>query len=95
MHFEVKNGKVKRMYDYLICRKRISRIGAAGINAARSKLKKKGLDNRGFGTVEVVILIAVVVGIALLFRTAIIDFAEGVIDNMFPSDTGVFDNSAV
>ena len=71
------------------------RTGMPKLHARRPAFVKKISSNAGFGTVEVVILIAVVVGIALLFRTAIIDFAEGVIDNMFPSDTGVFDNSSI
>lgn len=35
---------------------------------------------RGMGTVEVVIILAVLVGIALIFREAITNFVEGIID---------------
>lgn len=52
-------------------------------------------NKKGFGTVEVVILIAVIVGIALVFRTAIVDFTGNIIDNMFPSDTDIFNNSGL
>lgn len=47
---------------------------------------------KGFSTVEVVILIAVIVGIALIFRTSIIGFVTQVIAKMFPGDASIFDN---
>lgn len=47
----------------------------------------------GMGTVEIVIIIAVLVGIALLFRTTISSFASEVISGMFPQDISSLDNS--
>lgn len=39
--------------------------------------------NKGLGTVEIVILIAVLVGLALIFRDAIVDFAKKLMDAVF------------
>ena len=38
------------------------------------------IDRRGMGTVEVVIILAVLVGIALIFRKAITEFVTNIID---------------
>lgn len=38
------------------------------------------IDRRGMGTVEVVIILAVLVGIALIFREAITEFVNNIID---------------
>ncbi|MCL2741050.1 MAG: hypothetical protein FWE70_02930 [Oscillospiraceae bacterium] len=43
-------------------------------------------DRSGLGTVEIVIIIAVLVGIALIFRNAIIGFVTGIIDQVFGAD---------
>ena len=40
----------------------------------------------GMGTVEIVIIIAVLVGLALIFRDAILKFATGVMDALFAND---------
>jgi hypothetical protein len=47
--------------------------------------KKKRLLLDGFGTIEVVIIIAVLITIALLFRENIIAFARSLIDKVFRS----------
>ncbi|MDD4188551.1 MAG: Flp1 family type IVb pilin [Eubacteriales bacterium] len=39
--------------------------------------------NKGLGTVEIVIIIAVLVGIALIFRDAIVEFAKKLMDAVF------------
>jgi len=39
-------------------------------------------DTSGFGTIEVIILLAIVVGIALLFKTQITTFVESILDNI-------------
>ena len=44
------------------------------------------LEEDGMGTVEIVIIIAVLVGLALIFRDAIINFATNVMSNLFASD---------
>jgi Flp pilus assembly pilin Flp len=43
-------------------------------------------EEDGMGTVEIVIIIAVLVGIALIFRDAIINFVTGIMDNVFAND---------
>ena len=52
-------------------------------------MKKKELPKRlawdGFGTLEVIIIIAVLITIALLFRENIISFAARLIDKVFTS----------
>lgn len=37
----------------------------------------------GLGTVELVIILAVLVGIALIFRSYIFDFVDTIMDNIF------------
>ena len=44
------------------------------------------LEEDGMGTVEIVIIIAVLVGIALIFRDSIITFATGVMKSVFSDD---------
>lgn len=44
---------------------------------------KRIINNYGMGTVEVVIIIAVLVGVALIFKDAITSFVIEVIDNVF------------
>jgi hypothetical protein len=41
------------------------------------------LNQKGMGTVEVVIIVAVLVGVALIFRDAIVDFVNGILENVF------------
>ena len=41
---------------------------------------------RGLGTVEIVIIIAVLVGLALIFRNAIVDFTVRIMDKVFNSE---------
>ena len=43
-------------------------------------------DEEGMGTVEIVIIIAVLVGLALIFRDAILEFATGVMEALFAND---------
>ena len=49
-------------------------------------LKGFVLEEDGMGTVEIVIIIAVLVGLALIFRDAIINFATNVMSNLFAND---------
>jgi K+ transporter len=44
------------------------------------------MEEDGMGTVEIVIIIAVLVGLALIFRDAIITFATNVMKALFDSD---------
>jgi len=50
------------------------------------KLAAPWKREEGMGTVEIVIIIAVLVGLALIFRDAIIDFATGVMSALFAND---------
>lgn len=43
----------------------------------------------GFGTIEVIILLAILVGIALLFKTEITSFVEGILDNIVEQDFNI------
>jgi Flp pilus assembly pilin Flp len=43
-------------------------------------------EEDGMGTVEIVIIIAVLVGLALIFRDAIITFATNVMQTLFAND---------
>ncbi|HPJ77114.1 MAG TPA: Flp1 family type IVb pilin [Clostridia bacterium] len=45
------------------------------------------LNKKGMGTVEVVIILAVLVGIALIFREAITDFIQKIIDGTLNDET--------
>jgi hypothetical protein len=45
----------------------------------------------GLGTVEIVIIIAVLVGIALIFRDALINFAVNIMKNVFGDDSIIND----
>lgn len=48
-------------------------------------------EEDGLGTVEIVIIIAVLVGIALIFRDAIIKFVTGIMENVFADDSIIKD----
>lgn len=52
-------------------------------NLVKSFLKEED----GLGTVEIVVLIAVLVGIALIFRDAIIKFVTDVMKSVFADDS--------
>ncbi len=49
-----------------------------------STLRRFITEEDGMGTVEVIIIIAVLVGVALLFRKQLIEFVNGIIENLFP-----------
>jgi len=51
-------------------------------------------NEKGISTVEIAIIVAVLVGIALIFRGAIMGFVNDIIQNMFPPASS-FDNSVV
>lgn len=48
----------------------------------------------GMGTVEIVIIVAVLVGVALIFREAILGFVTDMIDGIF-NDTEIIDKIKV
>lgn len=48
-------------------------------------------EEDGLGTVEIVVIIAVLVGIALIFRDAIIKFVTGIMESVFGDESIVQD----
>ena len=54
-------------------------------------LKRFLKEEDGLGTVEIVVLIAVLVGIALIFRDAIIKFVTDIMKSVFADDTIIRD----
>ena len=56
----------------------------------KSCLRKLGLQRKGFGTLEVVIIIAVLLSIALIFRASLTDFAKNLMRTVF-SEKGVLE----
>lgn len=50
-------------------------------------VKKFFREEDGMGTVEIVVIIAVLVGIALIFRDAIIKFVTEIMRNVFADDS--------
>lgn len=50
-------------------------------------IKRFYKDEDGLGTVEIVVIIAVLVGIALIFRDAIIKFATGIMRGVFGDES--------
>ncbi|NLU53164.1 MAG: hypothetical protein GXX10_09935 [Clostridiaceae bacterium] len=54
----------------------------------KNKLLRFLKSQRGINTVEIVIILAVLVGLAILFRTQIVNFAKDIMDSIF-KDTNV------
>jgi len=54
----------------------------------KNKLLRFLKSQRGINTVEIVIILAVLVGLAILFRTQIVSFAKDIMDSIF-KDTNV------
>ncbi|NTV89286.1 MAG: hypothetical protein HGA22_02820 [Clostridiales bacterium] len=52
-----------------------------------TKLKDFLKEEDGMGTVEIVVIIAVLVGIALIFRDAIINFVTGIMKSVFADES--------
>ena len=59
-----------------------------------STLKRFATEEDGMGTVEVIIIIAVLVGVALLFRNQLIKFVNSIISNLFPDASQLENNAA-
>ena len=60
--------------------------------ARRVKIKMDRQGNkRGFGTLEVVIIIAVLLSVALIFRSALTDYANDLIQTVLGNDTVIED----
>lgn len=47
-----------------------------------NKIRVAVLDDRGLGTVELVVLVVVLIGLALLFRTQITEIMTDILDNI-------------
>jgi len=58
------------------------------MNIIKSFLKEED----GMGTVEIILIIAVLVGIALIFRAQIMKFVDDIIVKIFPNVTEIPDN---
>lgn len=54
-------------------------------------LKELWKGEEGMGTVEIVIITAILVGLALLFREQIITFLNNILAKTFESGGGIFD----
>ncbi len=48
-------------------------------------------ENDGFGTVEMVILTAILIGLALLFKNFIVDYAKNLIESIKSVDINITD----
>lgn len=57
-------------------------------------LKEFYYEEEGMGTVEIVIIIAVLIAIALVFKSAITEFAKNLMTKAFNTDSGK-DNTPV
>ena len=57
-------------------------------------IKNKIVRNEGFGTIEAVILIAILIGLAVIFRNNIIDFVEMIFESIF-EDAEEFMNTSM
>ncbi len=51
-------------------------------------------NNDGFGTIELILLICVLIGLALMFKDTIVDFVSGILDNI-SNQGGVFDPGTI
>lgn len=58
------------------------------------RMKKRLKSRKGMGTVEIVVIIAVLIGIALIFRDAIIDFVTDVLKSVFGDQSILHDINA-
>jgi len=56
----------------------------------RNFINKYIKDETALGTVEIVIITAILVGLALLFRGQIIDFLNKILGKTFSSADGIF-----
>lgn len=57
------------------------------MNCVSLLIKRFIKEEDGLGTVEIVVIIAVLVGIALIFRDAIINFVTNIMKGVFDDDT--------
>lgn len=57
-------------------------------------IKKRINRNEGFGTIEAVILIAILIGLAVFFRKNIINFVEMIFESIF-KDAEEFMNTSL
>lgn len=58
-------------------------------------LKRFFKEEDGMGTVEIILIIAVLVGIALIFRYQIINFVNGMMTKIFPDQNSIDDNKKI
>jgi hypothetical protein len=53
----------------------------------------KNRSKRGFGTVEIVLIIAVLISLALLFRSSITSYAQNLMDSVFSDNDDAYGTS--
>lgn len=58
-------------------------------------LKNFFKEEDGMGTVEIILIIAVLVGIALVFRNQIINFVNVIMSKVFPDASGIQNNKTM
>lgn len=54
-----------------------------------NKIKEFWKNNEGINTIEIVIILAVVVGIALIFRDKMIEFAGNILGDVLNTQTDI------
>jgi len=60
---------------------------AAALRPAATWARRMLHDQRGLNTVELVVIIAIVIGLALLFRSRITGFVTTLLDGLFSKET--------
>lgn len=61
----------------------ISQPKSLSVKPSQGKAGFRTVEKAGFGTVEIVLIIAVLISLALLFRTAITSYATHLITSVF------------
>jgi hypothetical protein len=62
---------------------------------AKNKLCKVANNRKGLGTVELVIILAVLVGLAIIFRRALISLLTSVLDSIFDGSANEINDEVV
>lgn len=67
---------------------------AAAVTAFSSRIRQVFRDESGMATLETVLLIAILVALALMFKDTIVGFVEGILDSI-SSQSGAFDPASI
>jgi len=57
-----------------------------------NRIQKLSKDVRGMGTIEVVLIVAILVALALVFKVFINKYATGIFDNIEDKTSAAFEN---